>query len=113
MCVCVCGGGGEAGFDVQDNTGACSRPAPSLAHAYGFSIKCQSLNPLGKLGTITELQTWRAHAHFPARSAAYGVANVQKNVSSHLIFFIYEISGGGVVYGVNRTLLIEICPYPP
>ena len=50
------------------------------------SIKCQSLNPLGKLGTITELQTWRAHAHFPARSAAYGVATLPKVVSSHLIF---------------------------
>ena len=76
------------------------------------SIKCQSLNPLGKLGTITELQTWRANAHFPARSAAYGVANVQKKCvfTPH---FLYEISGGGVLYGVNRTLLIEICPYPP
>ena len=31
QCVCV-GGGREAGFDGQDNTGACSRPAPSLAH---------------------------------------------------------------------------------
>ena len=109
-CECVCGGGGMKRASMGKTTQVLARaPLPPLRT---HSIKCQSLNPLGKLGTITELQTWRAHAHFPARSAAYGVANVQKNVSSHLIFFMKSVCVW-VVYGVNRTLLIEICPYPP
>ena len=108
--MCVWGGGVVKRASMCKTTQVLARaPLPPLRT---HSIKCQSVNPLGKLGTITELQTWRAHAHFPARSAAYGVANVQKNVSSHLINFMKSVCVG-VVYGVNRTLLIEICPYPP
>ena len=91
MCECVCGGVVKRASMGKTTQVLARAPLPPLRT---HSIKCQSVNPLGKLGTITELQTWRAHAHFPARSAAYGVANVQKNVSSHLIFFMKSVWGG-------------------